>query len=129
MTTIEKILDGQPQTIYNGSALLGLSSWHIFPDVVVLQNPVSELQFKDSLVKIGGTLTVGLEIGSVDEGFDVSGVQWSLSLAHLRYYGPPISASTSLENDNSRIYFNEFTMFKGFKKPRLDIPCPVPFQL
>lgn len=37
MTTMENMIDGQPQTVYNGSALLGLSSWYIFPDIVLLR--------------------------------------------------------------------------------------------
>ena len=31
-------------------------------------------------------------------------------LGHLKYYGPLVSASSSLENDNSRIYFREFLL-------------------
>jgi len=53
-------------------------------------------------------LNVGVEFQSDDSDFNVSGVQCSSSLAHLRYYSLPISASSSIENDNSRIYFNEF---------------------
>jgi hypothetical protein len=61
---------GKPQTMYNGPALLGLSSLHIFPDIVVLRNPVSEFKFQDDLVREGVVLTVGLELSSEREGFD-----------------------------------------------------------
>nr|KMM71266.1 hypothetical protein CPAG_07573 [Coccidioides posadasii RMSCC 3488] len=47
LTTMENLLSGQPQRIYSGSALLGLSSWHIFPDLIVLGSSVSEIKFED----------------------------------------------------------------------------------
>ena len=81
MSTMEKMINGQPQIIHDGSALLGLSSWHIFPDIVLLRSSVTETNFQDPLIKAGGTLTIGLEITSPGQEVDISWAQWSLSLA------------------------------------------------
>ncbi|PWY92995.1 hypothetical protein BO94DRAFT_564195 [Aspergillus sclerotioniger CBS 115572] len=58
LTTLERLIKGEPQRITDGGILLGLTSWHLYPDLVIRQ--------KDHLVKEGGI---------------------SLPLSSLRYYG------------------------------------------
>jgi hypothetical protein len=38
---------------------------------------------------------------------DSKGFYWSLSLAHLRYYGDPVLTRRSLARDSSRIHFEQ----------------------
>ncbi|KAI0913378.1 hypothetical protein F4823DRAFT_622358 [Ustulina deusta] len=63
--------------LQHGSILLGISSWHIYPDMVVLQSsstPVSQ-----------------------------TGISWSLPLGHLRHYGGPVASEKSLVTQGNRI--------------------------
>src|SRR2546428_785069 len=36
MVTMEKLVSGMPQSVQNGEILLGLSAWHLYPDMLVL---------------------------------------------------------------------------------------------
>jgi hypothetical protein len=103
MTTLECLIKGMPQSIKDGAVLLGLSSWHIYPDLVVLGDHVTSVEFKDSLVATGGVLTIGLHRSATED----QGISWSLSLAHLRFYGEPVTSSRSSSNDTSRVTFDE----------------------
>jgi hypothetical protein len=99
LTALESIVKGMPQRVQSGAVLLGLSSWHLYPDMVVHGSVTRNIQQHDSLVGIGGIITLGLETESgVEEG-----VYWSLPLAHLRYYGDPVHTSRSTGYDASRI--------------------------
>ncbi|OTA70401.1 hypothetical protein K449DRAFT_10973 [Hypoxylon sp. EC38] len=102
MTTIQKLIQGVPQDISNSSVLLGLMSWHIYPDLNVF-SPNKYIAFNDPLVKKGGIITLGLE----KKGGDRTGVNWSVSLSHLRYYGDPIIIEKSSEEDSGRITAQE----------------------
>lgn len=101
MEVVDKLIKGAPQSIRNGAVLLGLSSWHIFPDLIVLGSGsgVKEVRQHDPLVDSAGILTVGLHI----ENPRNQGVYWSLPLSHLRYYGGPVMAERSLAVHGNRI--------------------------
>ena len=88
---MENLLNGQPQRAGSGAFLLGLSAWHLYPDMVVHGTETKKIEQKDDLCPKGGVVTLGLE--SV-EGAD-KGIYWSLPLAHLRYYGDPVQSSRS----------------------------------
>ena len=104
MTALERLIMGQPQRASNGAALLGLASWHLYPDLLVLGESVSNIKFGDDLVDPSGQLTIGLENAEpeVDEG-----IYWSLSLSHLRFYGDPVTVRTSTARDVSRLNMDE----------------------
>jgi hypothetical protein len=51
VTAMENMINGQAQAIYNDSALWGLSSWHLFPDIVLLRDSVTDVKFQESLVQ------------------------------------------------------------------------------
>ncbi|PVI00603.1 hypothetical protein DM02DRAFT_562852, partial [Periconia macrospinosa] len=103
MTAMECLLKGMPQMIQDGAVLLGLSAWHIYPDMVVMKRQETvETKFQDSLVPIGGLLTIPAERVSEQDG---SGIRWSLSLAHLRFYGGPVQISRSSGAEHDRITF------------------------
>ncbi|KAJ5547777.1 hypothetical protein N7513_005011 [Penicillium frequentans] len=83
LTTLDKLIKGEPQRITDGGILLGLISWHIFPDLVVLGSSTKEIHQQDPLVKAGGIVTISIST-QINRG---DGVYWSLPLASLRYYG------------------------------------------
>lgn len=93
MAGMEDLIGGMPQQVSNGSVLLALSAWHLFPDLVVLGRQINNVRFKDSLISSGGIITIGLQ--AVDSSEDES-VRWSLALSHLRYYGD----SVNVRSDN-----------------------------
>jgi hypothetical protein len=96
LTTIEKLVSGMSQSIQNGAPLLGLSSWHLYPDMLVLGGQTKEIKQHDRLIPAGTLVTVGLQ----DQKSGNSGVFWSLPLAHLRFYGDPVlvTGSTNIES-------------------------------
>lgn len=84
LTTLDKLIKGEPQQIIDGGILLGLISWHIYPDLVVLGPTTQEIHQKDILVKEGGIVTISITPQARPR---TDGVYWSLRLASLRYYG------------------------------------------
>lgn len=103
MKTLQDLILGRPQRISKGALLIGLSSWHIYPDLNVV-GPIAHVKFADNLVEKGEIVTLGLQSSSPQEDF---GVQWSLSLSHLRYYGTPLAISTTSGANGSRISMEE----------------------
>jgi hypothetical protein len=97
MRSLQDLINGMPQSISKGALLLGISAWHIYPDLNVV-GPTVHVKFKDPLVNPGGTITLGLAFSEND-----TGAKWSLSLSHLRYYGDPVKVSMAAEANISRI--------------------------
>jgi hypothetical protein len=95
MAGLERFLGGEPQSVTNGGILLAISSWHLYPNLVVLGDPVKTVDTKDSLLKDAGVITVGMTRNSAASGQpavgeETEGIYWSLSLSHYRYYGAPV---------------------------------------
>ncbi|KAG5805187.1 hypothetical protein H9Q74_010361 [Fusarium xylarioides] len=105
MTSIQKSIQGVPQDITNSVVLLGLMSWHIYPDLQVF-SPNQFISFHDPLVKDGGIITLGLQ----QKGENTSGISWSISLSHLRYYGDPVTIEKSSDEDSDRITIQELQL-------------------
>ena len=103
LLSMEKLLKGQPQRVQSGAFLLGLSAWHLYPDMVVHGTVTQKVDQNDDLFPIGSMVTLGLE-SSMEIG---EGIYWSLPLAHLRYYGDPIQSSRSTVHDASRISIDQ----------------------
>jgi hypothetical protein len=103
LQAMDNLVKGIPQQVQEGAALLGISSWHLYPDMVVLGGKAIDVRQADNL--FGGTaiLTLGLQI--IRESRSVS---WSLPLACLRYYGQPVTTYGSIGPDNSRITMEQF---------------------
>lgn len=99
MKTIQDLLLGMPQRITKGAVLVGLSAWHVYPDLNIV-GPIAHVRFSDKLVGAGGVITIGLQSVSREEH---TGVQWSLSLSHLRYYGDPVSLSATAGDASLRV--------------------------
>ena len=58
----------------------------------------------DPLVADGGTVTVGLHSTTLGAS---KGVYWSLSSAHLNYYGKPVERTRLTNSDSSRLTLPE----------------------
>lgn len=104
MTIMDRLISGMPQRIQTGEILLGLSSWHLFPDISVLGDKVTEVRQKDSLVRSGGIITLGIQCADPEKD---GGVQWSMPLSHLRYYGKPVESTRVVDSKSSRVSFEQ----------------------
>lgn len=112
LETMEKIITGSSYSIEDGSVVISLLSWHLYPDLIVLGSRTKDIFQNDELVEPGGCVTVGLKSHRLSLD-DESGVHWSLSLAHLRYYGVTKPTSRYLSNTpsgNERFTAKEFTL-------------------
>ncbi|KAI1074684.1 hypothetical protein F5B20DRAFT_595893 [Whalleya microplaca] len=109
LVAMEGLISGSPSVVKDGSVLLGLSAWHLYPDMVVFNNPSgnTEIEMHDPLIKAGGVLSLGISDPSQREGH---GVYWSLSLAHHRYYGEATAQTRRLDIDGSRLSFSELVL-------------------
>ena len=107
MVTLNHLICSRPQRISNAAVLIGISAWHIFPDLFVVGDVGAHVKFYDELVDPGGCITIGLQGNSPDND---DGVRWSLSLSHLRYYGKPVPVSKSTNTDGTRITIGELRM-------------------
>ncbi|KAL9623100.1 MAG: hypothetical protein Q9160_002614 [Pyrenula sp. 1 TL-2023] len=105
MKAMNKLISGSPLVVKEGSILLALSAWHLYPDMSVKCTVSRFVEQKDPLVQPGGTLTVGLSMRS-DMADDA--VSWSLPLAHWRYYGTPVSRTATSGLSCSQVSFPEF---------------------
>jgi len=118
MQLLDNLVAGIPQSIQNMEVLLGLSSWHLYPDMSVVHNKAKHVYQKDDLVAPGGIMTIGLQTPP-QEG--AQGILWSLPLSHLRYYGRPVASKRELSICTSRITFEQFlflslgSLTKGWK--------------
>ncbi|KAH6651854.1 hypothetical protein BKA67DRAFT_521325, partial [Truncatella angustata] len=92
MAAIDQLILGMPQSIQDGVILLGLSSVHIYRDLLVLRKQHTIAQFDDSIVTKAGLPTIGLEIMHHIH----SSVCWSLPLSQFRYYGGAITSERAL---------------------------------
>ncbi len=108
LRSMEQIVSGMPQamdTTSSGSTLLALTSWNIYPNLLVINQPSASRRFNDPLVAPGGVLTVGLPSPGETEP---QGIFWSLSLAHLNYYGGPVTAEAQLNLRSTKMTFAQF---------------------
>lgn len=107
MITMDKLVGGMGHSVQDGSVLLGLSSWHLYPDIIVLGKMTAEMKQGDGLIAPGGIVTIGLQ--GVNANHD-RGVYWSLPLAHVRFYGDPIKAEGSISLDSSRVSIDQLLL-------------------
>ena len=108
MELVERLLEGVPQNLRGSEPLLGLASWHLYPDMTVLGAVPSDIRQEDDLFIPGGILTLGM---TPRDSLLVDGISWSLPLSHLRFYGKPVISTRSLGLDSERIRFDEMQYF------------------
>ncbi len=102
LVTMNNVVGGVAQNICSGGVLLGLSAWHLYPDMVFLGRETTHVQQNDGLISPGGLTTIGM---SHSERLD--GVSWSMSLAHLKYYGRPVESRGSIGATSTKVSFDK----------------------
>lgn len=108
LESTEKLMSGMPQATNYGPCLLAISSWHLYPDIILTGQTTASHKFEDPLVRPGGTLTLGL---ARPGGEMLSGVFWSLSLAHLNFYARrPVQKEAVLNLHAQKLSFQQFTV-------------------
>jgi hypothetical protein len=105
LSTIENLVSGMLQAVNDGAAIVGLSAWHLYPDMTVFGSQIVEIPIGDELIGAGGVLSLGL---SSSTNRIVPGVYWCLSLTNLRYYSLPVRSRRQLNTDPKRITFPQF---------------------
>ncbi|RAH79976.1 hypothetical protein BO86DRAFT_390602 [Aspergillus japonicus CBS 114.51] len=106
MQGLEALLSGTPLLVSDGTFLLAFSSWHLFPDLIVLGQETKNASFRDKLFPPGGKATIGAEPTSARSPF--GGLQWSLAFSHLKFYGDPVLARN--DRDFTRVTFHELRL-------------------
>ena len=101
---MDQIIGGTAYSTQDGAVLAALAAWHLYPDIVVLGSNTVDVRQHDELIHPGGVLTIGLQTDSKER---IKGLSWSLSLAHLRYYGYPVLKEQTLGSDASRLTIEE----------------------
>jgi hypothetical protein len=105
LETMEKLISSMPQEAHQGAAILGLAAWHLYPEINVFGTRNVEVKMEDPLVAEGGILTLGCSPSGLTSS---AGVCWSLCLNHLKFYGSPVLKQRSLQDDPSKISFQNF---------------------
>ncbi|KAI3327294.1 hypothetical protein HD806DRAFT_388891 [Xylariaceae sp. AK1471] len=112
LETLEKVICGMSCSIADGAVVIALMSWHLYPDLILLSPETLIINQKDDLVQ-SSQITIGLARPDTGGRANNQGVHWSLSLAHLRYYGSGRVTSRSLHctpSGNPRFTFDEFLL-------------------
>ncbi|KAH8684202.1 hypothetical protein BGZ60DRAFT_161886 [Tricladium varicosporioides] len=104
LNAMNSLIKGIPQRVQDGAILLGISSWHLYPDMACFGETCVQVKQKDPIFKDTALLTLGLH--HVREGAE--SVFWSLPLACLQYYGPPVHTARSVGQENARISCDQF---------------------
>ncbi|KAI0389578.1 hypothetical protein F5Y17DRAFT_469596 [Xylariaceae sp. FL0594] len=112
LETLEKIICGMSCDVADGAVIVALLAWHVYPDLILLSPRTQEISQRDKLIETAGQVTGGLAPPDLLEPAE-SGVRWSLSLGHLRYYGPRQVSSSSVQctpSGGQRFTFDEFVL-------------------
>ena len=106
LCAMECMVQGVPQQIQDGSVLLGISAWHLYPDMQILGDKITQVQQNDLLMNHSLLTIPSLQPNPAREG-----VFWSLPLSRMRYYSPPVITERRLASDTSRISIEDFQVF------------------
>lgn len=107
MLTIDKLVSGVAQQIDDPEVLLGLSSWHIYPDMAFLGRETTVVEQKDQLVQKGGLITVGMQNASPSQH---KGISWTMPLALLQFYGKPATLQRTIGEQSIRVSFGNLVL-------------------
>lgn len=122
LSALNNLVEGMSQRVSAGGILLALMSWHIYPDLVILDRKAIDVYQKDDLVACSGVATIAIQFQeehfsgssealsihsqSRDSGVlrkpNNKGVYWSVALSSLRYYGT-VERSRSTAYDMKRL--------------------------
>lgn len=115
MEVLETLLGNEPQVAFDRSVLLAISSWHLYPNLLVFQEEATNVSFSDELFPALGVLSLGFEYHAPSKdvqnrkgpetGLGMA-TRWSLALSHLRYYGSPVQVRSE-ESQRERATIDE----------------------
>ena len=106
MKVLDKLIQGTPQDVHNPEVLLGLLSWHLYPDMNVVSGSTRHILQQDPLIQPGGIVTLGLQNSEPKDEED-TGIRWSLPLSHLRYYEKSVLSTGYIKETSSKIAFTQ----------------------
>ena len=104
MTTLENLISGIPQSVKSAEGIMGLCSWHLYPNMCAVGITTTHVRQNDELVNGGGLLTIGLCKSPMEE---LNGVSWSLPLSHMYHYGKPVVAFGTVFSPRTSISFQQ----------------------
>jgi hypothetical protein len=65
MVTVNKLVSAEPHSAQTGALLLGLATWHLYPDMIISNqgrnSSAVDVHMKDTLVRQGGILTLSIQ--------------------------------------------------------------------
>lgn len=102
LSAVDRLVQGIPQQVQDGAVLLGMSAWHLYPDMEVLGEEIKSIHQGDELLN-DGILTVPVQ----EPNKHRKGVFWSLPLSRMRYYSLPVMSERHIASDTSRITIRE----------------------
>ena len=108
LSTFEAIMCGASFDISDGSFILALLSWHLYPNIVTVTTRPQIILHNDDLIR-GGQVIVGLS----RQDQSPPGVHWCLSLNHLLYYGASQQITQSIalgDPQQNRLTLSDFTL-------------------
>ncbi|KAH7310855.1 hypothetical protein B0I35DRAFT_439804 [Stachybotrys elegans] len=106
MSTMDQLVQGVARMVVKPEVLIGLCSWHIYPDMSVLGTATTYVKQNDSLVAQGGVLSLGIQKLS----HPGTGLSWSVQLHHLKFYGKPTKSTGSVGVTSTRIAFERLVL-------------------
>ena len=119
MSGFEDLLNGMPQQVSNDAILRALSSWYLYPNLIVLVERTVQVKSEDPLLPEQSVVTVGLQfVDSTQQ----QGIQRSLALSHLRYYGDPVLVKANDNNSYVDIYQLHLIAFGSLLEGRQIMP-------
>jgi hypothetical protein len=104
LKSMDRLVRGITQRVQDGSTLLAMSSWRLYPDMMILDAKVTDVLQKVNLFEKTAILTIGLQLHVSSE----QSIFWSLPLACLQYYGHPVQATRILTKDSMRLTMDQF---------------------
>jgi hypothetical protein len=102
MMTMDSLVSGIAHSVQSPEIFLGLSAWHLYPDMSVLSAQTTYIEQKHNLIIKGGHITIGKQTTDREIG---QGLTWSMPLASLRYYGKPVTSKRSIGSGTIRVPF------------------------
>lgn len=97
MCGLERLLNGESQSVTDGAILLAISAWHLYPNLLVLGRESTQVDFGDRGIQSSGILTVGITKAQGSKEAK-EGIYWSMALSHYRYYGRALNAMGEIDN-------------------------------
>ncbi|KAF7559562.1 hypothetical protein G7046_g4599 [Stylonectria norvegica] len=102
LSAMELLVQGIPHRVQDGTILLTISAWHLYPEMEVLLEHSKTVHQNDPLMR-GAIITIASQWVEGREG-----VYWSLPLSKLQYYSAPVPCEGRLASETSRVTMKEF---------------------